>query len=133
MDIMPTNDTSIGFHNIWYAEGYQKAIPFDLDERTTIRILPTPYLIATKIEAFRGRGNKDGRTSHDFEDLIFLLENRSSIWDELYATEGRLRTFLQEFFAELVRNPYLKEWIECHLDFQETSRPLLQQIRAFAA
>ena len=44
-----------------------------------IRVVTAPYFIATKIEAFRGRGRGDFLASHDLEDLIFVIDGRSSI------------------------------------------------------
>ncbi|MBK6522682.1 MAG: hypothetical protein IPG08_10270 [Sphingobacteriaceae bacterium] len=54
VDIMPTNDPSIGFTNKWYQEGFEKAIDHKVDERCTIKILTAPYFIATKLEAYKG-------------------------------------------------------------------------------
>jgi len=83
VDIMPTNDPSIGFTNIWYPEGFKKAVDYEIDERNVIKILSAPYFIATKLEAHKGRGKNDGRTSQDFEDIVYVLENRESIWEEM--------------------------------------------------
>lgn len=77
VDIMPTVDKSFGFDSAWYAPGFRNAINYTIDDHHTIRILSPPYYIATKLEAFRDRGNGDGRTSQDFEDVVFILENRS--------------------------------------------------------
>lgn len=76
VDIMPTNDDSIGFKNIWYPEAYKNAINYSIDEECTVKVLSSPYFIATKLEAFKGRGKGDGRTSQDFEDIIYIFENR---------------------------------------------------------
>jgi predicted nucleotidyltransferase len=85
VDIMPTDDPSIGFQTKWYPEGFQKAIDY------RVKILAAPYFIATKLEAFRDRGHGDGRTSHDFEDIIFVLENRNSIWEEMNILDGEIK------------------------------------------
>ena len=76
---MPADDESIGFKNKRYPPGYRNAIDYKIDQRVTIKILNAPYFIATKIEVFKGRGKSDGRTSKDFEDIIFILENRKNI------------------------------------------------------
>lgn len=39
--------------------------------------------IATKIEAFKGRGRGDFFASHDLEDLIFVMDGRSTIVEEV--------------------------------------------------
>ena len=65
VDIMPTKDSSIGFSNKWYPDGFNQAVDYIIDEGCTVKILSAPYFIATKLEAFKGRGQKDGRTSQD--------------------------------------------------------------------
>lgn len=74
VDVMPTEPEAIGFSNIWYPKGFQTAINYPLDEQTEIKIFSLPYFVATKWEAFKGRGT-DFRTSTDFEDLVYVFEN----------------------------------------------------------
>ena len=83
VDIIPTNDPSIGFNNKWYPEGFREAVDYEIDEKNTVKILSAPYFIATKLEAYKDRGGNDGRTSQDFEDIIYVLENRETIWEEM--------------------------------------------------
>ena len=114
VDIMPTNDPSIGFHNKWYPDGFKNAIWHTVDPTCIIQILSAPHFIATKFEAFKGRGKSDGRTSHDFEDIIYVLENRSTIWEEMNSAELELKKYIHSEFTDLLRNPHHAEWIECH-------------------
>ena len=113
---MPTDDDTKGFKNYWYEEGFKNAINYKINEEITIKILSAPYFIATKLEAFKGRGNSDGRTSHDFEDIIFVLENRKSIWDELNHADHKLKEYLTLEFRTLFKNKNLFEWIDCHVE-----------------
>ncbi|MBL7916932.1 MAG: nucleotidyl transferase AbiEii/AbiGii toxin family protein [Bacteroidia bacterium] len=133
VDIMPTADESIGFKNIWYPEGFKNAIDYKIDDRTTVKILSAPYFIATKLEAFKGRGNGDGRTSHDFEDIVYVLENRQTIWDELRSTSGELKKYFVDEFKKLKENPSLFEWIDCHVDYGSppASYFIMQEIEQF--
>jgi len=116
VDIMPTEDPSIGFSNIWYKPGFNEAIDFEIDGLCAVKILPAPYFIATKLEAFKGRGKNDGRTSHDFEDIVFVLENRSSIWEEMKSAEAELNTYLRSEFFKILKSPYTFDWIDCHVE-----------------
>jgi predicted nucleotidyltransferase len=133
VDIMPTNDASIGFRNIWYPEGFRQSVYHTIDERTTIRILSPAYFIATKLEAFKGRGKGDGRTSHDFEDIVFVLENRKIIWEELAACDEELKSYLRATFKKILDNPNVFEWIDCHVE--RGSPPLsyyiVEQLKSF--
>ena len=133
VDIMPTDDESIGFKNKWYSAGYKNAIDHKIDQRVTIKILNAPYFIATKIEAYKGRGKNDGRTSKDFEDIIFILENRNNIWSEMKESEAELREYLKQEFQTFNNNPNIFEWIDCHVDrkYPPASYNILNELNLF--
>jgi predicted nucleotidyltransferase len=116
VDIMPTNDPSIGFKNIWYPDGFAEAIGYQIDERNTIKILSAPYFIATKLEAHKGRGKNDGRSSQDFEDIVYVLENRGTIWEEINNASSPVKDYLQSAFSNLLANSNIFEWIDCHVE-----------------
>lgn len=133
VDIMPTDDPTIGFHNKWYPEGFNNAINHKIDEKYSVQILNAPYFIATKLEAFKGRGNNDGRTSQDFEDIIFVLENRESIWNEMNNANNNLKNYLQEEFVNLLNEPNILEWIDCHVErgSSPASNLILEEMKKF--
>ncbi len=116
VDIMPTDDSSIGFTNKWYPEGFKQAIDYVIDEKCTVKILSAPYFIATKLEAHKNRGKGDGRTSQDFEDIVYVLENRKAIWEEINSAEKTVKEYLKLEFQNLLKNPNIEEWIDCHVE-----------------
>ena len=116
VDIIPTDDSSIGFSNKWYPEGFNQAIDYEIDELCTVRILSSPYFIATKLEAFKDRGKGDGRTSLDFEDIVYVLENRQGIWEEMNNVGGDIKDYLRSEFVSLLNNPDILEWIDSHVE-----------------
>ena len=116
VDIMPTNDVSLGFNSIWYSEGFKKAVNYVIDESATVKILTPPYFIATKLEAFKDRGKNDGRTSQDFEDIIYVLENRSVVWKELSNSDIDIKKYLQMEFDNVLKNPNHFEWVDGHVE-----------------
>lgn len=122
VDVMPTSEVPLGFSNRWYIPGFRSAIKHQLSDETEVRILAPEYFLATKLEAFKNRGKGDGRTSTDFEDIIFFLNNRSVIWDELANTTPPLSDYLKESLSELLQNKYIDEWIGSHLDYSEQER-----------
>ena len=121
VDIMPTSPGVLGFSNKWYPEAFHHSIQKDIGD-CIIKLLSPVYFLATKIEAWKGRGNNDGRTSTDFEDIVFILNNCSTIWDEMRASPVNLKSYLQAEFATIIKQPYLQEWVSCHLDFSEQRR-----------
>lgn len=122
VDVMPTSDEILGFANKWYKEAFQNSEHYRIDEDYTIKIFSAPYFIATKLEAFKDRGENDGRFSSDFEDIVYVLNNRTSIWEEMAKANEVLRPYLINEFKQLLGNPYIEEWISSNLDYHEQSR-----------
>lgn len=114
VDVMPTEEGILGFSNKWYAEGFKTSIDYNIDDQHSVKIFSPPYFIASKIEAFKNRGKGDGRTSSDFEDIVFVLENRKAIWKEMRATEPPLNKYLVKEFTKFKNNPYIEEWLDAH-------------------
>lgn len=117
VDLMATDENILGFSNQWYSSGFQTAIDFKIDEQHTVKIFDPPHFIAAKIEAFKNRGNGDGRTSSDFEDIVFILENRDSIWREMEESAEPLKSFLKQEFKAFAENKYLEEWVGAHSSY----------------
>ncbi|SFN33949.1 hypothetical protein SAMN05428949_2486 [Chitinophaga sp. YR627] len=134
VDVMPTNEAILGFSNAWYESGFKNAIDYAIDEQHTVKIFSPPYFIASKLQAFKNRGNNDGRISTDFEDIIFVLDNRSTIWEEMKNADDKVRTFLLEEFSALHNHKYVEEWIEAHAGYSSPPSTLfiLDEIRKFS-
>jgi hypothetical protein len=80
LDAMPLDEGVLGFSNRWYRETMTKAELVRLDPKTVIRAITAPYFLATKLEAFHGRGGGDVFASHDLEDVIaVLMEDQQSL------------------------------------------------------
>ena len=67
IDVMALNKDVLGFTNIWYESALRHASTLSLTSRASIRVITAPFFLATKMEAFRGRGNMDYQASHDLE------------------------------------------------------------------
>ncbi|MBA4054154.1 MAG: hypothetical protein C0490_05530 [Marivirga sp.] len=117
VDFMPTTDVAIGVKNRWYPDGYKNAIEFNIDDKATIKMLAPVYFLGTKLEAFKSRGATDPRQSHDFEDIVYVLENRKAIWSEVVNCDEPLKNYLKEEFGKLLSQQGINEWIDCHIDF----------------
>jgi hypothetical protein len=121
VDFLPTTDVAIGFENKWYPDGFKNAIEYSIGEEESIKILAPEHFLATKLEAFKSRGYSDPRQSQDFEDIVYVLENRNSIWSELATCSEPLKSYLKVEFGKLLSQQGIEEWIDCHIDF--TSPP----------
>jgi predicted nucleotidyltransferase len=116
VDVMPTDSSVLGFSNRWYPDGFKHAIDFQLDSDTMIKIFSPAYFIASKLEAFKNRGGNDYRTSTDFEDIIYVLDNFPKIEDRLLAIDDKvLRDYFRIEFAKLLADKSIEEGIYAHL------------------
>ena len=84
LDVMPTEEeTILGFENRWQSEAFTHAVEVTLPKGQPIRALPPPYLLATKLEAFRKRDELDFYGSRDWGDAITLVDGRAGLVDEV--------------------------------------------------
>jgi Nucleotidyl transferase AbiEii toxin, Type IV TA system len=96
LDIMPTVPEVLGFSNSWYRPGMDTAISYTLPSLTSILLFSIPHMLAAKIEAFLGRGKGSYYMSHDFEDIVLLLDGCTSLEVEIAQADDRVRTHLQD-------------------------------------
>ena len=122
VDVMPTSEDILGFSNKWYPEAFANSIWINLEDGLSIRVFSTPDFLATKLEAFADRGENEGRFSSDFEDIVHVLNNRQSIWEEMKNTDKQVKQYLKREFAKLLDQKYIDEWISVHLDYSEQRR-----------
>jgi hypothetical protein len=101
---MPTDEKILGFGNRWYKEAIRNAINFPLMDNLNIKIVTAPYFLATKLEAFKDRGKMDFFASHDFEDIVSLLDGRLEIQEEINQAETELRVYLANSFLRVFQN-----------------------------
>lgn len=105
LDVMPSDAALLGFENHWQRPAFERALMCSLPSGASIRAISPPYLLATKLEAWNGRGGGDHLRSHDLEDVILLVDGRSEIVDEVASAPGDLRAFLAHELAVLLEHP----------------------------
>lgn len=107
VDIMPTDEHILQFTNKWYKEGFVNAQSYALSSEKHIKILTAPYFIASKLEAFFSpyrKYNLDVYASHDFEDIIYILDNCNNIMSLIDNSNQTVRTYIQQQFHYLLKN-----------------------------
>ena len=105
----------LGFSNRWYEEGFENAISIMLDD-DEVKIFSFPYFIATKLEAFKNRGNNDFRFSSDFEDIVYVLENNSNAENQLLNLPEQLKEYFSKTFQDLINKQDWEEGLYAHLE-----------------
>jgi predicted nucleotidyltransferase len=113
IDIMSIEDGPLGPANPWYKVGFHNLWTVNIKNQE-IKLLSAPCFLATKFEAFNSRG-KDYRTSHDIEDIVYVLDNRSKIVDEILKEDNNISNFLKEQFQIIINKGILEEMLISHI------------------
>jgi hypothetical protein len=93
--------------------------------------------VASKLEAFHGRGADDVTLSHDLEDIIAVIDGRAEIVDEIGEAEPEVRQYITFEVGALLKNADFVEALSGFLlpnAASQARRPLLEQrLRAIAS
>lgn len=133
VDIMNTKAIGWAPSYIWYEPGFRLREEVYIDD-IRIYIMPLVYFLASKFEAFHDRGSRDPRTSHDFEDIVYVLDNRTDILDVLRASTDEVNLFLKSEFTGILSSAALKEALFANLyyDWREVrGRRIIQILEEF--
>jgi hypothetical protein len=114
LDVMPTDETILGFGNRWYKQAIEFSNLYPLADNLEIRVVTAPYFLATKFEAFKTRGKMDFYASHDFEDIVSVLDGRIEIVDEIKNADSALQEYLINSLREIMASPSFKGAIPGH-------------------
>jgi len=117
VDVIPTDSRVLGFSNRWYKEGIKIKMKIMLPNGTKVFVFPPEYYLAAKFEAHNSRGGNDLRQSHDFEDIIYILDNCTDILENICASNQNVKKFLKEECRKLLENPNITEGIETALPY----------------
>lgn len=128
VDVMPTDEKILGFSNKWYSPAIKSASQISLEEGLKIRIVTAPCFLATKIEAFYGRGKGDYIASHDMEDIIAIIDGRIELIDEVRDSDAHLKKFLSEKFQSFLKKEAFLESLPGHLPPDSVSQSRLPKI-----
>ncbi len=104
LDVMPTDEQVLGFSNRWHPAALATA---DLRRVAglDVRLVTPVYFLATKLEAFRGRGAGDVSASHDLEDIVTVVDGRPQIVEEVAAAAADVRGYIASQIEALMDNP----------------------------
>jgi len=104
LDLVPLDEKVLGFANRWYKPGYETAAAATLPSGLVLRHLSAPYFMATKLEAFKDRGNNDVYLSHDLEDVITVVDGREELISELSSAPPDVRDFVVQTLRSILRH-----------------------------
>ncbi|MDZ7774682.1 MAG: hypothetical protein U5L09_03235 [Bacteroidales bacterium] len=87
------------------------------------------------MEAHKGRGGNDLRQSHDFEDIIYIIDNCSELLESITNANERVKAYLKKECSNLLKNEGLTEGIENALPYgseEEATEIIMELIQNIA-
>ena len=105
LDVMPLDENILGFSNRWYKSAMRASVTRKLRDGLEIRMVTAPYFVATKLEAFKGRGGGDFLGSHDLEDFVSVVDGRETLSAEVRKAGADPGEYVRREIAKLLANP----------------------------
>ena len=102
VDVMPVDEEILGFSNRWYPMAVETADTLDIAGHI-VRVVAPALFVATKLEAFHGRGGDDVVASHDLEDIIAVVDGRPEIVTDVAAADAAVRGYIATEIRALLR------------------------------
>jgi hypothetical protein len=128
LDVLPLDDSILGFSSEWFEEAWKHPQHITLEERNIETISPV-YLIASKLAAFTNRGNQDFWMSHDLEDLITVIDGRENIEDEIRHSKVDVREYISGKLRDYLSEADFRQALPAYLDSDLASQERLPSLR----
>lgn len=117
VDVMSTKEVGWAPANPWFGPGFKHVEKIVIEDKN-IHILQLSYFLATKFTAFKSRGGNDARASHDFEDITYILDNRTDLVEEIQKSPDDVRDYLKREFKKLLANDNMNEAMMANLYYE---------------
>jgi predicted nucleotidyltransferase len=128
LDLMPSQPGILGFHNRWYPLAIETATQIKLPNGMDIRLITAPVFVATKFEAFHGRGNNDYLASHDLEDIVTVVDGRPELIQEIDQADSELRHYIAAEINALLEGRDFLTALAGHLPGDAASQARLPEL-----
>ena len=104
VDFMPDDESVLGFSNRWYPAATETATRYELTPDLSIKLINPVYFLATKLEAYNGRGNGDALGSRDIEDILTLVDGSDALVEIVEAESAAVKHYIAENLHELLQD-----------------------------
>lgn len=132
-DLMPVQPEVLGFSNRWYPYAVETAETVELSVGLNIRLVSAVGFIATKLEAFAGRGAGDFLTSHDIEDVLNIVDGREELMAEMAGAPSDLRQAVASAFQKLLSDPDFENVLPGLIAEPDRTGLIMQRLKAMSA
>jgi predicted nucleotidyltransferase len=106
LDVMPTEENVLGFQNKWFKSGFENSCVHHLSESCSINVITAPYFLCTKLEAYQERRKRDN-DEKDLEDVIYIVDGRPELMEELLASPNDVSTFVSSNLEVIIKDGLL--------------------------
>lgn len=117
VDVMSTSEVGWASSNRWFESGMKNLRKVDIGN-AEINVLDTPHFLATKFEAYSSRGQNDPRTSWDFEDIVYILDNNLGLVEEVAKSSAEVRSYLVKWFKDITESSLMQEALGAHISYE---------------
>jgi len=127
VDFMPDDERILGYSNRWYRDALATATatPHGLTESLTIQLITPVLFVATKLEAYRGRGNNDPLKSNDIEDILNIFDGRAEFVSEIKQAPVALQQYISDEFNQLLEQPNFEYAVQSTAEGQADREALI--------
>lgn len=115
LDVMPTDERILGFGNIWYESAIVSSRSYTLPSGVQLRLVDPVHFLATKLDAFSGRGENDFAMSHDLEDVICVIDGRPELEQEVANSAREIRSYIGGCLRAFLGDPDFIDALPGHL------------------
>lgn len=128
VDVMGIKPVGWAPANPWFELGFENKEQLQIEEYS-INIMPLPYFLASKFVAHSDRGGNDPRMSHDFEDIVYILDNRTDWHEVINDADSKVKIYLLEQFQNVLNSNRMQEAIlgNLYYESQETRYKIIMQ------
>ncbi len=116
IDVMSTQAVGWAPSNRWFMPGFERAYPYALDE-VTIRLMPLPYFLASKMDAFFNRGILDLYASHDLEDILYVINYCTNFVEQVLMADREVAVYLKDCTIRFLEDDKIRSVIPAHLEY----------------
>lgn len=122
VDLMPLDEQILGFGNRWYRSAISHRTQARLPSGSLIHHVDAPHFLATKLDAFITRGQRDKLGSTDLEDIVRVVDGRAEIVEETSKASDALRAFVSAELRSCLRDRFFLEALPGHFEDRDEAQ-----------
>jgi hypothetical protein len=128
LDVLPSDEGVLNHStNKWYPAAVEVAEYAVLPSGNRVRVITAPLFVATKFDAFHGRGGDD-YLHHDMEDIVNIVDGRAELVAEVASCREDAREYLRAEFDDLILEEAFIDLLPAHFRSDATSQARVQVV-----